>query len=181
MKIKFIQLLNAATMIFPFFSWRKNRFHSSNIIYKIMIFHIPISTLFHLTSAFLNNKSRIVSILQHSDVFLIHLSSVTGTISVIKKLFPCRKILVKFIWLSGILHIRSFIYNIKYDNGNHRSFLLLINTIPVIYKRKVSKKTVFHIILAYKLYHFNNVLIIGHSCFHMILYNIYNDYFLIFK
>jgi len=180
MKIKFIQLLNAVTMIFPFFSWRKHGYLSSNIIHKIMKFHIPISILFHLSSAFLN-KSKIVNILQHSDVFLIHLSSVTGTISVIKKLFPHNKLLVKLIWVSGILHIQSFIYNIKYDKGDYRSCLLLINTIPVIYKRKISRKTIFHILLAYKLYHFNSILIIGHSCFHIILYSIYNDYFMIFK
>lgn len=182
MKIKFVQLLNAATMIFPFFAWRKHRDLSSNIIHKIMKIHIPISALFHLSASFMNKNSRILYLFQHTDILLIHISTIFGTISVIKNFFPRRKSLIKLTWISGILHIHSFIINIIYDNGDYRSILLIVNTLPIIiYKRYKLRKIFIHTLIACKLYHFNDILVIGHSCFHIMLYNIYDDYFIILK
>jgi len=182
MKIKFIQILNAVTMIFPFFAWKKHKTLSSNIVHKITKIHIPVSTLFHFTASFLGKRSKLLRLLQHTDIFLIHFSSLAGTVSILKKFFPRRKKLVKITYLSGILHLHSFINNIKYDNGNYRSCLLLITSLPVIiFKRYRMKKIFLHTLIASGLYHFNDILIVGHSCFHIVLYYIYDDYFVILK
>lgn len=181
MKIKISQILNAATMIFPFLAWKKHRKLSNNRVHKIMRIHIPISILYHIKEAFLNKNTILLNLLKHLDIFFIHLSAISGSIDVIHNFFPRRKIFNNLIYLTSIFHIHSFIYNIKKDNGIYRSWVLIINSLPIIICKKYNvKKIIVHATLACGLYYFDDILIIGHSGFHIVLYNIYDDYFNIF-
>lgn len=173
--MKFRQLLNAATMIFPLLAWikHKKRLKKSKVL-SIMKFHIPVSILYHLSCAF-NQQSILSNILYHIDVSFIHLTSFVCSLSVINN-----KLFRNVTYVSSIFHLHAFLKNLRSDQSKYRFFIFIMNALPLFnYNKKRFFKLLINGAIIFPL--FNNIFIYGHAYFHILLYNIYNDYFYAFS
>ena len=162
-----LQLLNAATMLFPFISWYKHRKKNKNkLLHKIIAIHIPVSAIYHLVSAF---KPSIT--LQFLDFSLIHFTSLVIGNSICKK--KSSRLLDITTQLATLpFHIKSCI-DVFYrkENIKTRFCAIIINALPMfLVNKKIAIRATACGLLCYKTYTHRY----GHPVFHVILMELYN-------
>lgn len=185
MRFNVIEALNSVTMVFPLLAWWKHRKTMRfNLLHKIMRFHVPFSTLFHLVSAFHARPSKLKDIMYHIDISLIHFSSFASSLKAIQRLFKRRNRTINTaIVATCMMHGHVVISNIQVDRPIYRFSTLLISGIPVcciIYKQNnvsMIRRLLGYGALAFGLYLNNKKVMIGHPIFHVVLYKIYDNYF----
>lgn len=183
MRIQMTQLLNAASMFFPLMAWWKHRKECRHVsLHKIMKWHIPISTTYHLCVAF-GLPNPLSSLLFHTDVLMIHITSLSGALSVIRHSLPHQqKQWLAFISSTVPFHINALHRNLYKDQGTYRFALMVINAVPILCCHKKQFMNLFtHASLAFVFLSIDaKHCRLGHSCFHITLYKIYDEYFMIF-
>lgn len=158
--MKLIEVLNAVSMIFSLFAWRKHR-RSRSKLKSLMLLHIPISFTFHLLRSFTN--ARVVNVFFKMDILCIHASSIISSI----ENSPAKLPIIPFVFIP--FHIYSFI---KPWNKKLRCGLIVLNNANVIRKCKIINIRDGSIALICYLSPG-----IGHPIFHLFLYNVYDNYF----
>jgi hypothetical protein len=178
MRVNIIQLLNAATMIFPYVVWRKFKKMKQDPLHRVMKYHVPIATCYHVCEAFFCLPA-LTRFLMHADIFCIHMSSLAGSLSVIRKCFNNKHSVVCQVTVASCaLHTHAFIKNIGRDQSRYRFILLVLNTMPVfILDRGMFLRMLKNGSLAFSFFMNDRSLVVGHSCFHVMLYRVYDDYF----
>lgn len=172
------ELLNAVTMVFPLKIWWRtknvlNKLKRRSILHFVMLFHIPISFLLHFTKA-IKAKPKICKTFFCLDILCIHISSIVASRDL------CRNIKASLFRISSlVLHIYTFTHSIiKYDLPTLRFFMFFYDNFKLVTDMKI----VTNGLMSFIVYRISllSKFVIGHSVFHVLLYNVYEEYFNIY-
>lgn len=166
------QLINALTMVCPMLCLIKRRTSSpgqgkhAKRLLRIMNIHIPVSMMYHL-SMFFGRLPKGSAILQITDFFLIHVSSI---VALPRRHRPILVASHGVIWLDSCVRTHCPL---------PKMLAIIMSTKHLLDLDKcVAKKVSFSGLLAYLLYAFDEAPIkYGHAMFHVTLYWVYNYYF----
>jgi hypothetical protein len=188
MQIVWTQIFNAITMISPFISWFKHRHNLRNTrTHNLLLIHLPLSTLYHLISAF-KDGCKIQKILLTLDIALIHAYSLSATNEISKCLnITYNKSELNILRTSYCMNTFCIAHVSIHKNNNDINFnltritsLFLHSYVP-LQKLNVINKLFGLGSISVLLYMFDNKLYnYGHSIFHIILGLLHNRIFELF-
>lgn len=181
--MKFVEILNAVSMISPLIAWIKHKRRKSNdCLHKYLPLQIVVSVAYHTCSA-LSNNNRLVHLLRVIDISSIHICSFFCSLGGIRRVRnELAKTIVKCISVYASVPFLLFDIIANLIRRNHvdtriRMMIILQNNIfflgilPVNESMSLIKTTTlcFHF---YK----NTDRGLSHVYFHLLLYDVFNDY-----
>lgn len=164
------QLVNAITMVAPFFSWLKNR-KQRGAFKNLMQIHIPVSFVYHLCSAFPRFPLKVLYFMRSVDYLCIHLSGVFAAKDLQKRkknplsyivhvviLFKCVKddVDLPFLKSAAIVFENKDVFKLDYSKASQAAAVGTCATLLYINDGKMP---------------------FGHAMFHVSLYWLYECYF----
>lgn len=173
-----IEIFNACSMIFPFFAFRKHRKRTKSALKHVMCLHIPASFLFHSFKAF--SRKKLTKVFFSIDIILIHISSILTSYEYRRISGRSIKPMIAMIPIHGLSYMNSIVYT---DFPMIRCGILAIDNGIIALHERYGKRVAGECsacILFYIL-SFRSRLYVGHTIFHMFLYNVYDIYFKIYS
>lgn len=163
------EIFNAVSMIFPLFAWWKHR-RSKSKMAKVVKYHCPLSFTYHLVKAF-HPVSRVTKVLLAIDQGCIHLCSMLAKRDLSK---PPHTLSVPF-------HIITYVYSILIKDVPYARFsLIVLDNFKYIRQNNeiiVQGSIAFICFIS----SYNTNMQIGHSIFHVLMYKIYDNFFIIIE